>query len=217
MNNTPKPEGPKNPIRTLNAVLTEEQKLAKQCIYNNAVTVLYGKAGTSKSFVAVNTALDMLFKKQINKITIIRPTVTSEDIGFLPGDVKEKMINYFIPLIQNMSDLIKKEKVDELIKKDTIEILPLAFIQGVTINSFTIIDEAQNMTKEQMKLLLTRLGRDGKLVLTGDTDQVLLNNKQESGFEKLLELDGKLSNFATFELKNNYRNNFVKEILELYK
>lgn len=217
MNNAPKPEGPKQPIKSLNATLTEEQKEAKQIIYNNTVTVLYGKAGTSKSFVAVNAALDMLLKKQVEKIIIIRPTVTSENIGFLPGDVKEKMIHYFIPILQNMNDLIKKEKVEELLKKEAIQILPLAFIQGVTINDVAIADEAQNMTVQQMKLLLTRVGKHGKLILTGDTDQVLLPPKEKSGFDKLLTLEGKISKFSTFELKQNYRDPFVKEILEHYK
>jgi len=212
--NKPKPNGPKNPIKKFEAILSPEQKSAKAIIYANKVTVLKGKAGTAKSFVACNAALDMLSKKQADKIYIIRPAVAIEDLGFLPGDINEKLGPYFIPIFENLEKLENKEKVEQYLKSGTITIVPVAFIQGMTIDTVAIVDEAQNITEQQMKMLLTRLGKQGKYIITGDTDQVMLSKNEVSGFEKLLALENKIDNFAVVELLENRRDPFVKDVLE---
>lgn len=219
MNQETKPKTLKNEIKQYEAILSEEQKSAKRIIlqHENKVVVLKGKAGTSKSFLACNVALNMLEKKEIDKLYIIRPAVAIEELGFLPGDIEDKLTPYFLPILENLEKLASKEKIDKFLKEGKIKILPVAFIQGVTIDTLAIIDEAQNITVKQMKMLLTRLGEHGKYIFTGDTDQVMLDKEKDSGFEKLLELNGKLNNFTVIELLENRRSKFVKEVLELYK
>ena len=134
---------PKNPIK-FQVQLNEEQKQAKALIIENPVTVLKGMAGSGKTLVATQCALDMLFTGQVEKIIITRPTVSKEDIGFLPGDIREKMDPWLAPIYHNLYMLYKKEKVDKEMELGNIEIVPFAFMRGRTfLNSFVIVDEAQ--------------------------------------------------------------------------
>ena len=133
---------PKNPIK-FQISLNEEQKRAKSLILDNPITVLKGMAGSGKTLVACQVALDMLFNKEVDKIIITRPTVSKEDIGFLPGDIKEKMDPWLAPIYHNLYGLYNKEKIDKEIEYGNIEIVPFAFVRGRTfVNSFIIVDEA---------------------------------------------------------------------------
>ena len=142
---------PKGPIK-FQLQLNEEQKVAKEKILNNAITILSGKAGSGKTLLACQIALDLLFKKVIQKIIITRPTVSKEEIGFLPGDLREKMEPWMQPIYANFYQLYNKEKIDEILESGAIEIVPVAFMRGRTfLDSFVIVDEAQNCTTDQME------------------------------------------------------------------
>ena len=218
VNKTPNTEKrqPKGEI-TYKVKLSEEQKLVKQACYNHKVNVITGDAGTSKTFVACQIALDMLFKRQIDRITIMRPTVSTEDIGFLPGTAKEKMEGWLLPVIENFKTIYDKVKIEKLLAEETIRILPLQFCQGITFfNELTILDEAQNCTKEQLNMVMTRVGKGSMLLITGDSRQIQLKTKSQSGFSSLLALKGKTNLVGFNTLTENYRDPVVKEILELY-
>src|SRR6187402_1107380 len=150
---------PKGDI-TYKVSLTEEQKEVKRECFNYKVNVITGDAGTSKTFTAAHIALDMLFKRQIDRITIMRPTVATEDIGFLPGDTRQKLEGWLLPVIENFKTLYDKNKIEKLLEEEVIRILPLQFCQGVTFyNELTLLDESQNCTREQLNMVMTRVGR----------------------------------------------------------
>ena len=208
---------PKNPIN-FQLQLNEEQKEAKAIIVETPVTVLKGMAGSGKTLVAVQAALDMLFNKEVENIVITRPTVSKEDIGFLPGDLKEKMDPWLAPIYHNLYMLYGKEKVDKEIQKGTIEIVPFAFMRGRTfVNSFVIVDEAQNVTHEQMETVLGRLGKNSKMVICGDIAQIDLKTKKDSGFSFLTRIEEQVKGFRVFILKQNHRHEIVTPILKVYQ
>lgn len=208
---------PKNPIK-FQLQLNEEQKEAKAIIVETPVTVLKGMAGSGKTLVAVQAALDMLFNKEVENIVITRPTVSKEDIGFLPGDLKEKMDPWLAPIYHNLYTLYGKEKVDKEIQKGTIEIVPFAFMRGRTfVNSFVIVDEAQNVTHEQMETVLGRLGKNSKMVICGDIAQIDLKIKKDSGFSFLTRIEEQVKGFRVFILKQNHRHEIVTPILKVYQ
>jgi phosphate starvation-inducible PhoH-like protein len=208
---------PKNPIK-FQIQLNEEQKEAKSIIINTPITVLKGMAGSGKTLVAVQAALDMLYNKEIENIIITRPTVSKEDIGFLPGDLKEKMDPWLAPIYHNLYTLYGKEKVDREIQKGAIEIVPFAFMRGRTfVNSFVIVDEAQNVTHDQMEAVLGRLGKDSKMVICGDIAQIDLKTKKDSGFSFLTRIEEQVKGFKIFTLKQNHRHEIVSPILKVYQ
>jgi phosphate starvation-inducible protein PhoH and related proteins len=175
---------PKGPIK-FNIQLNEEQKRAKEQILYNTVTVLKGKAGSGKSLLAANIALDLLFSREIEKIIITRPTVVAgQDIGFLPGDVNEKLAPFTAPVYENMHRLYNKEKIEKCIADGEIEIVPVSFMRGRNFtNCLVVIDEAQNLTDTQMELLLTRICHGSKMVFCGDGAQIDLKDRKTSGFD----------------------------------
>lgn len=208
---------PKNPIK-FNLQLNDEQKEAKALILDNPITVLKGMAGSGKTLVAVQAALDMLFTKEIDKIIITRPTVAKEDIGFLPGDLKEKMDPWLAPIYHNLYALYNKEKIDKELEKETIEIVPFAFMRGRTfLNSFVIVDEAQNVTHDQMETVIGRLGKQSKMVICGDLAQIDLKNKKETGFSFLSRIEEHVQGFRVMALKQNHRHEIVSPILQVYQ
>lgn len=208
---------PKNPIK-FNISLNEEQKAAKEIILANPVTVLKGMAGSGKTLVAVQTALDLLFTKQVEKIIITRPTVAKEDIGFLPGDIKEKMDPWLAPIYHNLYLLYDKAKIDKEVEEGRIEILPFAFMRGRTfLNSFVVVDEAQNVTHTQMEMVLGRLGNNSWMTICGDLAQVDLKNKKETGFSFLSRLEEQVKGVRVVVLKKNHRHPIVEPILEVYQ
>jgi phosphate starvation-inducible PhoH-like protein len=208
---------PKTPIK-FNLQLNEEQKQSKSLILENPVVVLKGMAGSGKTLVAVQSALDMLFSKEVEKIVITRPTVAKEEIGFLPGDLREKMDPWLAPVYHNLYALYSKEKIDKELESGRIEIVPFAFMRGRTfINSFVIVDEAQNVTHEQMETVLGRLGKGSKMVICGDLAQIDLKVKKDSGFSFLTRIEEHVKGFKVFILKQNHRHEIVSPILKVYQ
>jgi phosphate starvation-inducible PhoH-like protein len=195
---------PKTEVKS-DVVFTAEQKEAKELIKNNKVIVLYGEAGTAKTFCSVLSCVDLYFKREIEKIYIMRPAVAIEDLGFLKGTADDKLLPYMMPIYLNLYKAYGKAKIDKMKAEGIIEILPLAFIQGWTIDSVLIVDEAENLTESQLRM-----------ILNGDVAQIMLKDKAKSGFKKLLDLEGKIDNFVVKEMLTNYRHPFVKQIIKLY-
>ena len=207
----------KGPIK-YNIELNEEQKQAKRYILEKQITILTGKAGSGKTLAAVATALDMLHKKEIKKVYITRPVVTREDLGFLPGDIADKLDPFLIPIYDNLSRFYNEEAIKKLVENKSIDIAPIAFMRGRTIeDGILIIDEAQNVDHESLKMCLTRIGKSGKIVVCGDTAQIDLKKKQHSGLAFLVEISSKIEGMQHMELKTNHRNPIVEEILKFYE
>jgi phosphate starvation-inducible PhoH-like protein len=208
---------PKNPIK-FKIELNPEQKEAKAKILQNTVTLLAGSAGSGKTLLACQIALEKLFMKEVDKVIITRPTVSKEEIGFLPGDLREKMDPWVQPIYQNMFALYDKVKIEQLINDGHIEIVPLSFMRGRTfLDAIVIVDEAQNVTHEQMEMIVTRLGLRSKMIICGDDAQVDLKAKRESGFRFLYTAAKKIKNLEAISLKTNHRNPIVEDLVELYE
>lgn len=212
---------PKRPIK-FNIELNEEQKDAKRKILNNAITVLTGEAGSGKTLVAVITALDQLFKKEIKKIFITRPLVTREEIGFLPGDIGAKLDPFLIPIYDNLSKCYDDpNKIQKMLESKQIDIAPIAYMRGRTFeDAILIIDEAQNIDDESMKMCLTRIGNNGRIIICGDNKQIDLKKKDLSGFDFICWLvkkhESENNGMAYKFLESNHRHPIVKLILEEY-
>ena len=207
----------KNPIK-FKLQLNEEQKLAKEEILNNTLTLLAGSAGSGKTLLACQIALDGLFRKQYEKVIITRPTVSKEDIGFLPGDLREKMDPWVQPIYQNMFLLYDKAKIEKCIQDGKIEIVPVSFMRGRTfLDSIVIVDEAQNVTHEQMEMIITRIGLRSKMIICGDDHQVDLKSRKDSGFRFLYAASRKVKNMAGITLVQNHRDPIVSDLIELYE
>ena len=207
---------PKNPIK-FNLQLNTEQKEAKQVILDNTITLLAGGAGSGKTLLACNIALDGLLMKQYDKIIITRPTVSKEDIGFLPGDLREKMDPWVQPIYQNFYALYNKEKIEKLIEGGKIEIVPVSFMRGRTfLDSMVIVDEAQNVTHEQMEMITSRLGLRSKMIICGDSYQTDLKKKSDTGFKFLYAASRKIKNLEAITLTTNHRDPIVEDLLHYY-
>jgi phosphate starvation-inducible PhoH-like protein len=207
---------PKGPIK-FKLTLNEEQKEAKKIILENPVVLLKGMAGSGKTLLACQIALDLYFQKEIEKIVITRPTVAKEDIGFLPGDLKEKMDPWLAPIYSNLYMLYSKEKIDQMIKDEELEIVPFAFMRGRTfVNSLVIVDECQNITHSQTELMLGRLGKNSKMIFCGDLSQTDLKNKKDSGIGFFVRLEENIKGVKIITLKNNHRHAIVEKILNVY-
>lgn len=208
---------PKNPIK-FNIQLNDEQKIAKSIIVENPITVIKGMAGSGKTLVAAQAALDMLFNKEVERIVITRPTVSKEDIGFLPGDIKEKMDPWLAPIYHNLYMLYDKAKVDKDLENGKIEIVPFAFMRGRTfVDSFVIVDEAQNVTHSQMEAVIGRLGKGSKMVICGDLAQIDLQSKKETGFSFLVRVEEQVKGFRVVNLEKNHRHEIVAPVLKVYE
>ena len=208
---------PKNPIRFL-VHLNEEQKQAKQVILNNKITVIKGQAGSGKSLVAAQVALDLLFRREVEKVILTRPAVTSgEEIGFLPGSKEDKLAPYTAAIYDNMYRLYNKEKIDKCVLEGQIEVIPLAFMRGRNLtNCCVVVDEAQNITDRQMELVLGRLCKGSKMILCGDTAQIDLKDKKLSGFDFICKHLKDVPGFSVVTLKTNHRHEIVEPIIKIY-
>ena len=209
---------PKGPIKFA-LQLNEEQKEAKSSILDNTVTLLKGQAGSGKTLLACQIALDLFFNRQIEKIIITRPVVAAaDDIGYLPGSMKEKMDPWLAPIYANLYMLYNKDVIDKMIEAQDIEILPFAFVRGRTfVNSAVIVDEAQNVSNLQTEMIIGRLGLNSKMIFCGDTAQIDLKNKKESGIDFFKILESRVSGVKVIILKENHRHPIVPEILSVYK
>jgi len=199
---------------------SEKQKNYVNALKENEIIISAGPAGTGKTFLAVAVALTMLLDKKIERIILSRPAVEAgERLGFLPGDMKEKVDPYLRPLYDSLYDLLDFEKIQKKIEVGDIEIAPLAFMRGRTLkNSFAILDEAQNATDTQIKMFLTRIGENSKIVINGDPSQVDLPNKSLSGLQRSKKLLGHLKEIAVvdFDHSDVVRHPLVSKIVKAY-
>ena len=180
-----------------------------------------GPGGTGKTYLAVAMAVSALLTKQVNRIILARPAVEAgEKLGFLPGTLQQKIDPYMRPLYDALYDMLEPDKLERFLEKGIIEVAPLAFMRGRTLNdSFVILDEAQNTTSEQMKMFLTRLGFNSKAVITGDVTQIDLPAGRKSGLVEALEICGKIEGIASvqFSEKDVVRHNLVQRIIRAYE
>ena len=200
---------------------TPNQNTYIKAILDNDITFGIGPAGTGKTYLAVAAAVDLFEKELVRRIILVRPAVEAgEKLGFLPGDLAQKVDPYLRPLYDALYDLTGFEKVSRLFEKGLIEIAPLAFMRGRTLNnSFIILDEAQNTTPEQMKMFLTRIGFGSKAVITGDVTQIDLDKKQKSGLIEVEKILYKIRgiHFHHFTKMDVVRHPLVQKIVEAYE
>jgi phosphate starvation-inducible PhoH-like protein len=200
---------------------TENQRKMVALMAKNDMLFAVGPAGTGKTYTAVALAVRALKEKEVRKIILTRPAVESgENLGFLPGDLKEKLDPYMQPLYDALRDMIPHEKLESHMEKGIIQIAPLAFMRGRTLdNAFVILDEAQNTTHNQMKMFLTRMGKSAKFIITGDPGQIDLPRKQVSGLKESLLALKDINGIAQVYLddKDIVRHKLVKEIIAAYK
>ncbi|HEY0633229.1 MAG TPA: PhoH family protein, partial [Thermoleophilaceae bacterium] len=199
---------------------TVNQKAYVDSIRQETITVGIGPAGTGKSFLAVACAVAALQRREVNRIVLTRPAVEAgERLGFLPGDVMAKVDPYLRPLFDALYDMLEPERVNQYLERGTIEVAPLAFMRGRTLNdSFIILDEAQNTTPEQMKMFLTRLGFNSKMVVTGDVTQIDLDRERRSGLVVIGDILGAVEGirFVRFGGEDVVRHKLVQRIVAAY-
>ena len=200
---------------------SKKQKEYVKSLKNNQITMSLGPAGTGKTYLAVAVALSMLLEKKVERIILSRPAVEAgERLGFLPGDMKDKIDPYLRPLYDSLYDLLDYDKIQRKIESGAIEIAPLAFMRGRTLkNSFAILDEAQNATRIQIKMFLTRIGENSKLVVNGDPSQIDLPNKNQSGLAESQNILKGIKEIAVinFDHQDVMRHPLVTKIVEAYQ
>ena len=200
---------------------SEKQSEYIKALKENDIVISLGPAGTGKSFLAVSVAVTLLMEKKIDRVILSRPAVEAgEKLGFLPGDMKEKVDPYLRPLYDALYELFGADKIDKKIENGEIEIAPLAFMRGRTLkNCFAILDEAQNATETQIKMFLTRIGENSKLVVNGDPSQIDLINKNQSGLIKTRKILKDLNEIKVIEFDYNdvVRHPLVSKIIKAYQ
>jgi len=196
--------------------LSEEQKLAKSQILYHPFNFILGKAGSGKTLMAVQIALDLFFKREVNKIVITRPTVSNEDNGFLPGSLEEKMEPWLVPIRSNMRKVYNKPEVlEKMEKNEDIELVSLTHFRGRTFdNCIVIVDEFQNLTKQQLGMVLGRLGKNSRMILCGDGQQIDLKFNNDSAVHDVPKLKDSQYVYTT-TLKDNHRHESLDEVLRL--
>lgn len=195
--------------------LNEEQKEGKKVIYDNKIVVITGRAGSGKSLLAIQTALDFLNKKMCSKILLTRSLIEVDDdsMGFLPGDANSKMAPYLEAAMENFEECMDKAAIDKMVLEGKIKAGPINFIRGKTINDVLIVEEAQNMNKAKMLAILTRLGKNGKIIINGDNEQQ--DTKYAvTGLSYAIELSKNIEGIKWIKLKDNHRDDLVGQILD---
>lgn len=206
---------PKGNIK-FNITLSEEQKRAKENIINHAYNFVVGKAGSGKTLLAVQIGLDMYFKRQYNKIVITRPTVSTEDNGFLPGTEREKLEPWLVPIMSNMRKVYNKpDKIKTMVDSEDIELVSLTHFRGRTFDSaVVIVDEFQNLTKAQLRMALGRLGKNSVMIFCGDNQQVDLKDSFNSAIDDIAKMEQ--SEFVyKVVLEDNHRHKAIDDVLKL--
>ncbi|MDO9000921.1 MAG: PhoH family protein [Bacteroidota bacterium] len=200
---------------------TDNQRKMLSAIVKNDMLFAIGPAGTGKTYTAVALAIKALKNKEVKRIILTRPAVEAgENLGFLPGDLKEKLDPYMQPLYDALNDMVPGDKLNQYIENRIIQIAPLAFMRGRTLdNAFVILDEAQNTTESQMKMFLTRMGANAKFIVTGDVTQIDLPSRQPSGLVQAVRYLKKVEGISIIELDNTdvIRHKLVKAIIESYE
>lgn len=206
---------PKGNVR-FNITLSEEQKNAKENMLKHAFSFVVGKAGSGKTLLAVQVALDMFFKRQYNKIIITRPTIATEDNGFLPGSEKEKLEPWLVPIMSNMRKVYNKaDKINKMVEQGDIELVSLSHFRGRTFdNSVVIVDEFQNLTKAQLRMALGRLGKDSIMIFCGDNQQIDLKDPNYSAIHDLSKIKDSDHVFKVI-LEDNHRHKAIDDVLKL--
>jgi phosphate starvation-inducible PhoH-like protein len=196
--------------------LSEEQKLAKTAILYHPYNFIMGKAGSGKTLLAVQIALDMFFTRQVNKIVITRPTVSNEDNGYLPGSLNEKMEPWLVPIRSNMRKVYNKPAIlEKMEKNEDIELVSLSHFRGRTFDhSIVIVDEFQNLTKPQLGMVLGRLGKHSTMILTGDPQQIDLKFSNDSAIHEVPKVKDSQYVYST-QLRDNHRHQALDELLRL--
>ncbi|WP_062058852.1 PhoH family protein [Aquimarina longa] len=206
--------------KLIKAQTANQRKLVESCTKNDMVFAI-GPAGTGKTYTGVALAIKALKEKQVKRIILTRPAVEAgENLGFLPGDLKEKLDPYMQPLYDALRDMIPSEKLDSFIEKGVIQIAPMAFMRGRTLdNAFVILDEAQNTTHAQMKMFLTRMGKNAKFIITGDPGQIDLPRRVTSGLKEALLVLKNVQGIGMIYLddKDVIRHKLVKKVIAAYK
>lgn len=199
-----------------NLDLNEEQKEAEKIISKNPVNIVAGQAGSGKTLLACKMALDAYYNKEVHKIIISRPIV-GNNLGFLPGDIKEKMDPWLQPIYHNLYALQSKPDIEKIIQKGDIEIIPFDFMRGRTFcNAFVIIDECQNVSEEEAVKALTRLGLYSKIIMCGDESQIDLKRKGDSSMKSLLTMGASVPGVSSMVLETNHRHPIITDILKYY-
>ena len=206
---------PKGNVR-FNITLSEEQKNAKENMLKHAFSFVVGKAGSGKTLLAVQVALDMFFKRQYNKIIITRPTIATEDNGFLPGSEKEKLEPWLVPIMSNMRKVYNKaDKINKMVEQGDIELVSLSHFRGRTFeSSVVIVDEFQNLTKAQLRMALGRLGKDSIMIFCGDNQQIDLKDPNYSAIHDLSKIKDSDHVFKVI-LEDNHRHKAIDDVLKL--
>jgi phosphate starvation-inducible protein PhoH len=209
----------KSEIKSINALqLNEEQKEAKRLIIENQIVVITGRAGSGKSLVCAQAALDFLKKKQVECIYNTRAAIeVGKSLGFLPGALSEKFDPYMEALVENLIKCCSdKNEVPKLIEDGKVKALPVQFIRGKTVDDILIVEEAQNLTKGEMLAILTRLGKNGKIVINGDNEQTDIKSStgEISGLNYVIELSKKIEEIKWIKLATNHRSDLVGKILD---
>ena len=206
---------PKGTVK-FNVTLSEEQKRAKENIIKHAFSFVVGKAGSGKTLLAVQIGLDMYFKRQYNKIVITRPTVSTEDNGFLPGTEKEKLEPWLVPIMSNMRKVYNKpEKIKGMLDSEEIELVSLTHFRGRTFDeAIVIVDEFQNLTKAQLRMALGRLGKNSVMILCGDNQQVDLKDSFNSAIDDIAKVEQSEYVFKVV-LEDNHRHKAIDNVLKL--
>jgi phosphate starvation-inducible PhoH-like protein len=206
---------PKGNIK-FNITLSEEQKRAKENIINHAYNFVVGKAGSGKTLLAVQIGLDMYFKRQYNKIVITRPTVSTEDNGFLPGTEREKLEPWLVPIMSNMRKVYNKpEKIKTMVDSEDIELVSLTHFRGRTFDSaVVIVDEFQNLTKAQLRMALGRLGKNSVMIFCGDNQQVDLKDSFNSAIDDIAKMEQSEYVYKVV-LEDNHRHKAIDDVLKL--
>jgi phosphate starvation-inducible PhoH-like protein len=196
--------------------LNDEQKEAKRLIINNQIVIITGRAGSGKSLVGAQTALDFLFKKQCEKVFVTRATIeVGNSLGFLPGAIEDKFNPYLEAFQENLIKCYDQTKIEELLEQKRILTYPVQFIRGKTVDDMLIVEEAQNLTKAEMLAILTRIGKTGKIVINGDLEQTDIRDNGLNGLAYAIELSKKIEEIQYIKLKENHRSDLVGKILDV--
>jgi len=206
---------PKGSVR-FSISLSPEQKKAKEQVICHAYSFILGQAGSGKTLLAVQIALDMFFKRQYDKIVITRPTISTEDNGFLPGNEKEKLEPWLVPIMSNMRKVYnKQDKINKMVSEGDIELVSLTHFRGRTFdNSIVIVDEFQNLTKAQFRMAVGRIGKDSIMIFCGDTQQVDLRDPNYSAIHEVSKIKDSEHVFKVV-LNDNHRHKAIDDVLKL--